>query len=91
MMKTTSKINDTVVEALRAFGVVLATKKAWGVELEIQYHELTFDDLTKISEFFGTKKINIGSETRETGYCDSCHGTEARTILSILEPTRGMV
>lgn len=39
---------------------------------ELRYHETTFSDLEKLSIAFGTKDINLGTERRDDGYCETC-------------------
>lgn len=34
---------------------------------------VTFDDLQILSSRLGTTKINLGTQTRDEGYCESCH------------------
>lgn len=40
--------------------------------IELHYHETSFSDLQGISEEFKTKDINLGSEMRNGGYCETC-------------------
>lgn len=40
-----------------------------------------FEDLEKISKILGTKHINLSSETREGGYCETCRYTTSVLVL----------
>lgn len=57
------------------------------VVLESKYHDVTFEDLTQLSEIFGTRDINLGSETREGGYCETCRFNYDVTIITIMNPS----
>lgn len=47
-----------------------ATRKT--VEFTVSGSEVSFDKLAQLSELFQTKNINLGSETRQGGYCETC-------------------
>lgn len=51
-------------------------------------HQFTFDDMAKLSEMFGTNNINIGSESRTYGYCETCGGEEQLTVLTVYKITK---
>lgn len=53
--------------------------------LEARRHDVTLDDLAKISMLFGTTKINIGSEAREGGYCDTCRHSYSVSVITVME------
>lgn len=55
------------------------------VAIEIRYHDITYEDLRKISDLFGTTKINIDNEVREEGYCETCRHSYNVTTLTIME------
>lgn len=57
------------------------------VEIEISGDEVTFDNLSKMSELFQTKNINFGSETRHGGYCETCAYTYSVTMIYINDAT----
>ena len=58
------------------------------LELEVDSTDVSFDDLAKLSEEFGTRRINIRSETREEGYCETCRYTSSVAIVEISGITR---
>jgi hypothetical protein len=45
--------------------------------------EVTFDLLSRLALLFGTTKINVRSETRSTGGCDTCDFEYGVAIVSI--------
>ena len=49
--------------------------------------EITFDKLQKIVDLFNTKNININSETRHTGGCDTCAYNYSVNILFVKDVT----
>lgn len=55
-----------------------------GFFVEFREHDLSFDDLRQISEAFGTKNINIGHETRDDGFCDTCSSPYSVTTIAVL-------
>lgn len=49
----------------------------------------SFAQLQVLSEYFQTKDINMGSESREGGYCDTCaysYSVAVITVLNAKEP-----
>lgn len=42
------------------------------VEIAVRYTDVNFDLLEKLAHLFNTRLINIGSETRNEGYCETC-------------------
>lgn len=86
------KLQEAELDFIEAMDARLRGKEAWNnrITAEVRGRDLTFDDLDKVSKFFGTKKINIGSSYRETGYCDTCRGTEVFTVLTIIDPTTNL-
>lgn len=54
-------------------------------------HELSFDNLQTLSTVFQTKKINIGTERRNTGGCETCNYSYNVPTLDLWEVTWPMV
>lgn len=48
---------------------------------------LSFAEMCTISEILNTKKIDVGTETRDFGYCESCSYTETFHVLTVREYT----
>lgn len=80
--------------ALKAAGVPfsydLEVKDSWDkkgkiASVEINYHDITFDDLTMVSKALGTSKINLDSQTREGGYCETCRYSYTVTVLTVMD------
>ncbi len=46
-----------------------------------------FDLLLKLSKLFQTKKINLGSESRDDGYCETCSNPYSVVVIRINEAT----
>jgi len=42
------------------------------IELSTRSKDIDFDVLAKLSELFKTKLVNLGSETRDAGFCETC-------------------
>ena len=84
-----------VNEALRAAGLDFAAGHATVednalrtdklVKIELRYHDITFEELQEISKALGTTKINLDSETREGGYCDTCRYSYSITVLTAMD------
>lgn len=68
------KVKETFTDGIGtgSFGIDVLDHREGGFTVEFRDHEVTFDDLMKLSETFGTKKINFGTETRNDGFCDTC-------------------
>lgn len=82
---------DGVQGALNARGLSWAAVKEIRsdlVALECRYHDVTFEDLQKVSELFGTAKINLDNEIREGGYCETCRYSYSITVLTIMQVRR---
>lgn len=58
------------------------------VIVEVRYHDVTFEDLQRLSITFGTTLINVGSEIRESGGCETCNFTYTVSVITIMNPTR---
>lgn len=52
------------------------------VVIEVRYHDVCFDDLARISKALGTTRINLGSEVREGGYCETCRHSYSVTVMT---------
>ncbi len=75
---------------LKAQGIiverVVADSGGWGDKLILTCSGvLSFDEMFKISTIFNTRKINVGTETRTDGYCDTCSYTVTYHVLTIEE------
>lgn len=57
-------------------------------EFQVDGPEITYDVMEKISELFGTKNINIRTETMSTGGCDTCNYEWEQGILVVSDITR---
>ena len=62
--------------------------KKRSLSLVFRYEEVGMQDLDVISEIFGTKLINIGSEERDDGYCETCSSPYSATIIRVSGITR---
>ncbi len=93
-MKTDYKWQDTAQSSSKPFWVTAAfhqPKTNWSkdsVIIEAKYHDITFADLQLLSELFGTTDINIGSEAREGGYCDTCRHSYSVNSITENNPTK---
>ena len=56
------------------------------IVIEVRYHDITFEDLEKISNLFQTKKINLDNDVREGGYCETCRYSYSVTVLTVIDP-----
>lgn len=59
-------------------------RNAWAIEFDDD--SVTFDTLQKLADIYGTTIINVGSESRETGYCETCCGSYSVTIVTVVAP-----
>ena len=84
----------TVDAALKAAGLNftydLEVKDSWDkkgkiASIELQYHDITFEDLQAVSQALGTTKINVDSETREGGYCETCRYSYSVTVITVMD------
>lgn len=60
------------------------------VQVEFRYRDTSFDDLSKLSKYFGTKNINMGSEVRHGGYCETCSYSYTVNIVTIRDITKNL-
>lgn len=51
-------------------------------------NDLSYEQLLVLSEAFGTRKINVGSETRDDGYCETCSSPYSVCVVKISAVTR---
>ena len=59
--------------------------------IKIECNEkLVFSMLKKLSEFFGTEEIDVNSENREGGYCETCSYSYSVNIIEITNPTKNI-
>lgn len=52
------------------------------VAIELQYYDIKFEDLVEVSKALGTTRINIDSDVRERGYCETCRYSYTVTVLT---------
>lgn len=60
-------------------------KKSEIVIIEVRSHDVTFEDISKISLALGTTKINLGSEVREGGYCETCAFSYTIDVITVMD------
>jgi uncharacterized SAM-dependent methyltransferase len=86
-----TRINKLLADAgldgqFEAGSVYTNDKTGFDIHLESKgYMTLKFSHLDALAEAFKTKRINIEGSTRQTGYCESCRGTEAVIELTVEE------
>lgn len=57
--------------------------------IEVETREgLTFAWLEEVAEMFGTKDINVTTETRNGGYCETCSYEYSVAILDVMNVKR---
>jgi hypothetical protein len=56
--------------------------------LEVQQRSVSYDDLVELWQLFGTTKIDLETETRNTGGCDTCNYEYEHTTIVVREMTR---
>ena len=82
-----SKMNHKLTEALRDLfdtSDLYASRSGDTVTVEFENRDTSFADLQMLSEFFGTKNINMGSEVRNGGYCcEACSYSYSVNIVTI--------
>jgi hypothetical protein len=70
---------------------VTATKITGGVEVDAGSScTVSFAMLTKLSEIFGTMKIDVNSQIISGGYCETCSYEETVVRIQIFEPTHDL-
>ncbi|MGN6107823.1 MAG: hypothetical protein ACTHU0_22135 [Kofleriaceae bacterium] len=57
------------------------------VVVEADSDGFSFDNMCVLSEMFGTRKIDAGSERRSGGYCETCAYSYSVSTLCISEIT----
>lgn len=85
MAKHVNKFEEEAIEVLEwnTINEYEEDPKSGTVRIEVDTEAIDFDMLQKLTVVFGTKLIDIGSSTREEGYCETCAYTQAVTTLSI--------
>lgn len=58
--------------------------------LGFRERDLTFEDLLALSNAFGTTNINVGTENRDDGYCETCSNPYSLTVVYIKNATKGL-
>ena len=53
------------------------------VWIEVDSDAVTFDKLAALSDLFQTRKINLGTETREGGYCETCAYSYSVVVIRV--------
>lgn len=72
------------VKSVRAVKFDSSGRVAWAIETS---DSITFDTLKTLSEIYGTTHINVDSEAREGGYCETCRYSYNATIITVVGPT----
>lgn len=54
------------------------------IAIDVRYHDVTFDELSAISEALGTRHINLDNQVREGGYCETCRYSYSVTIITVM-------
>jgi galactitol-specific phosphotransferase system IIB component len=57
------------------------------IVIEVRCHDTSFDDLVNVSQKFGTKNINLGSEIHEGGHCETCAYSYTVNLIRIKDWT----
>lgn len=94
-LKLMEKINKTLTAKNQYTYIRKAYRsQTWGangvptVVVETDSDGWTFDKLTTLSELFGTTMINLGSEERSGGYCETCAYDYTVSVATIIGPTK---
>ena len=88
-----SRIDHKLTKTLRDLfdtNEVYASRKDSTVTVEFENRDTSFADLQMLSEFFGTKNINMGSEVRNGGVCETCSFTYTVNIVTVSDITKGI-
>lgn len=88
-MKTNKILTSKLKDLFDTDDVSVRSDKT-SVEVEFTYRDTSFEDLLKLSEYFGTKNINFGSEVRRGGYCETCHYSYTVNIVTIRDITKNL-
>ena len=48
----------------------------------------SFEELSTLSDLFGTRKIDVGTELRDDGYCETCSDPYAIAVVTIRDIAR---
>jgi hypothetical protein len=83
-------VNHALTQANLPFSYDLKVNESWDKKgmiavIEIQYHDITFEDLQKVSDALGTTKINVDNDVREGGYCETCRYSYSVTVLTVMD------
>lgn len=78
------------VDELFPYAGSITNYRPRGFSIEFRYHDTSFEDLEKISKAFGTKNINMGTEERSEGYCETCHYSYTVNIVQVDGHFRGV-
>lgn len=58
------------------------------IEIDSDNSCVGYDHLEKLSTVFGTKRINLTSETRSSGGCETCNFEWGVTMVEVKDVTR---
>lgn len=53
------------------------------IALSFRDHDVSFEDLEWLSKTFNTKNINVGTENRDDGYCETCSSPYSVNVIYI--------
>lgn len=72
------------------FSYDVEVKDSWDKQgkiavIEIENHDISFEDLSKVATSLGTNKINIDNQVREGGYCETCRYSYSVTVLTVMD------
>ncbi len=84
------KAIEKVVEAIFSTSYYASVEelRPGGFNIVVREHDTSFDDLQAVSNAFGTKNINMGSERRDDGYCDTCSYPYSVNVIRVDGYTR---
>lgn len=88
---TVGSVNDALLSAgIEKFWTSISVqpstldKASPVIAIDVRYHDVTFEELSAISEALGTRAINLDNQVREGGYCETCRYSYTVTIITVL-------
>ncbi len=76
------KVNGKSLQSQLPFGYVECNFKDGVITIATQ-EEITFKMLDQLSNLFKTESINLSSDTRDEGYCETCSYTYSVNVITI--------
>lgn len=76
-------LNDGGVDWFDSIVIEPGSKGQQLVIIHARFHDVSFEDLQRVSGLLGTTKINMDSEVREGGYCETCRYSYSITVLTV--------